>query len=147
MKKQICILLCLAAALNAIEPLKAQCSRDDSKDIVVCKDAIHGTLTWQDSSDNVVKKWKDAKEYCDNLNYAGYIGWRLPTRTELLSIVDYDVNFQAINNVFKNAKSSWYWSSTLDVKNPSYVQYVDFSCGYTGNYNPHHSIYVRCVRQ
>lgn len=147
MKKQICALLCLAGVLNATEPLEAQCSRDDSKDIVVCKDVIHGTLIWQDSNEDIKKEWKEAKEYCKNLNYAGYTDWRLPTKTELLSIVDYTRYEPAINKAFKNGKSDWCWSSTLDARNSSFAWRISFSRGRTSADDLSNSFCVRCVRQ
>lgn len=147
MKKQICALLCLAGVLNAAEPLEAQCSRDDSKDIVVCKDVIHGTLIWQDGNEDIKKEWKEAKEYCKNLNYAGYTDWRLPTKTELLSIVDYTRHSPAINKAFKNGKSGWCWSSTLGAWDSSRAWFVDFSLGYSDSFSLSASSCVRCVRQ
>lgn len=149
MKKQICALLCLAGVLNAAEPLEAQCSRDDSKDIVVCKDVIHGTLIWQDGNEDIKKEWKEAKEYCKNLNYAGYTDWRLPTKTELLSIVDYTRHSPAINKAFKNGKSDWCWSSTLYAKGSSHAWGISFSDGNAGGYDFSYSDggCVRCVRQ
>lgn len=147
MKKQICALLCLAGVLNATEPLEAQCSRDDSKDIVVCKDVIHGTLIWQDGNEDIKKEWKEAKEYCNNLNYAGYTDWRLPTKTELLSIVDYTRYDPAINKAFKNGKSNWCWSSTPFTKRSSTAWNVNFSNGGTDSGGLSNSYCVRCVRQ
>ena len=45
-------------------------------------------LFWQK---NPVKKatWKEALDYCENLEYAGHYDWRLPNKNELLSLVDY----------------------------------------------------------
>src|SRR5262249_7856188 len=40
--------------------------------------------------------WTDAQTYCANLALAGG-GWRVPTKIELLSIVDYTKNQPAIN--------------------------------------------------
>ena len=45
-------------------------------------------LFWQKEP---VKKatWKEALDYCENLDYAGKSDWRLPNKNELLSLVDY----------------------------------------------------------
>lgn len=45
-------------------------------------------LFWQ--KDPVVKNtWKEALSYCENLEYAGYSDWRLPSKNDLVTIVDY----------------------------------------------------------
>ena len=45
-------------------------------------------LFWQ--KDPVKKAtWKEALDYCENLEYAGHYDWRLPNKNELLSLVDY----------------------------------------------------------
>lgn len=89
MKKLYLILFLVTLSLNADEPLKAKCSRDDSKDVVICEDIVHGKLMWQDDKETKRLKLKRAKEYCRNLTLADHSDWRMPTITELLSIVDY----------------------------------------------------------
>ena len=46
------------------------------------------SLLWQKTyvSD---KSWKEALEYCENLEYAGYTDWRLPNKNELVTLLDY----------------------------------------------------------
>jgi hypothetical protein len=45
-------------------------------------------LMWprQDNGSNV--NWNQANAYCQSLNLAGYSGWRLPIREELVTIYD-----------------------------------------------------------
>lgn len=53
--------------------------------------------------------WEDAKKACENLNYAGYDDWRLPSLTELRSLLDpasYD------DKLFSCNKKGIFWSST-----------------------------------
>ena len=46
------------------------------------------SLLWQKTyvSD---KSWKEALEYCENLEYACYTDWRLPNKNELVTLLDY----------------------------------------------------------
>ena len=45
-------------------------------------------LLWQKSFVSE-KTWKEALEYCENLEYAGYSDWRLPNKNELATLLDY----------------------------------------------------------
>ena len=45
-------------------------------------------LLWQKSFVSG-KNWKEALEYCENLEYAGYSDWRLPNKNELATLLDY----------------------------------------------------------
>ena len=110
MNKFIMILAVFCVALNA-EALRAVCDRDNVKDMVACEEKGLGRLMWQDGADIFEGDWDEAKRYCENLNFAGYLDWRLPTSLELLSITD-DSRFDpAINRAFKNFVSRSYWSS------------------------------------
>ncbi len=46
-------------------------------------------LMWQQADDGIARDWKEALEYAENLEFAGYSDWRLPNAKELQSIVDY----------------------------------------------------------
>jgi hypothetical protein len=62
--------------------------RDDEKEIVLDTQA---GLMWQDNLDvvNVQIQWGKSIEYCKSLDLGGYKDWRMPTITELASIVNY----------------------------------------------------------
>ena len=47
-------------------------------------------LVWEDSyeSKTTTRNFNDAQKYCDKLNIGDFDDWRLPTRMELLTIVD-----------------------------------------------------------
>ena len=68
----------------------------------------------------------------NRIKYAGHDDWREPSRPELLTIVDLTRRSPAINPIFKNAKSSWYRTSTPVAGCPSGVWCVDFLYGGVG---------------
>ncbi len=91
--------------------------------------------------------WASAGTACSNLNLAG-AGWRLPSRMELLTIVDYGISNPAINTAyFPNTQTvNPYWSSAAYAPNISTAWYVHFSNGHTNYYDKTNTFYVRCVR-
>ncbi len=46
-------------------------------------------LMWMKNDSGYGMIWKEALEYCENLDFAGHSDWRLPNAKELQSIVDY----------------------------------------------------------
>ena len=136
-------------------------TRDDSKEIVT--DNVTG-LQWQDNSEakTVTKPWitqanynagkyndtsgDTAATYCANLTLGGYNDWRLPTRKELQSIVDYGRYTPALDPEFLNVASHYYWSSTTGAGSSLYACYVYFYRGYQYYGHKDDSYYVRCVR-
>lgn len=98
---------------------------------------------------------KNTHEYIRQLNaqnYCGYHNWRLPTSAELDSIVDYSRYNPAINPIFTNTQSHFYWSASPHAYDSSYVWGVDFDNGgddyyYNDYFNgENYSHYVRAVR-
>ena len=99
--------------------------------------------------------------YCAGLassNYAGFSDWRIPTRVEMASIVDYTRTSSALNAIFP-AEASGYdrtfslWYETiagikLDAGNNSFGWVYNMSSGLTSNaYAAYASTAkVRCVR-
>ena len=90
--------------------------------------------------------WEDALSFCENLSYAGYKDWRLPSIQELHSIVDYGTYNPAINTYFPNTQSGYYWSSTTYVGSTDYAWYVYFYDGDVNSYSKAYDNYVRPVR-
>lgn len=56
--------------------------------------------------------WPEALYFCENLTLAGYDDWRLPTVKELVSIVDYNASFPAIDTTYFPDTEFDYWTST-----------------------------------
>jgi len=73
-----------------------------------------------------------------------YSDWRLPTRAELLTLVDDKTHNPAC--YIKDSKPSYYWSATPYSNNTDYAWYVEFSYGDSYYSSKYYSYYVRCVR-
>ena len=54
----------------------------------VATDAVT-QLQWQRHTPDDTFTWPEAEQYCGCLTLAGYDDWQLPSRMELVSIVDY----------------------------------------------------------
>ena len=93
--------------------------------------------------------WADAtKVRIAELNVAalgGHTDWRLPTRAELVSLVDDTRYDPAIDPLF-SCQSNDYWSATTYQFNPSYAWYVYFYDGYVYAGSKGGTDYVRGVR-
>jgi len=100
-----------------------------------------GTYDWfyNSTSDDV----------CGGLSTGGYSDWRLPTKKELITIVDYSIPYSGptINTAyFPNSVEWYYWSSTTDVYYFGYAWDVTFTTGYVTSGGKGNDAYVRCVR-
>ena len=83
-------------------------------------------LMWQKTDDGKGRDWREALDYAEHLQLAGYDDWRLPDQKELHSIVDYDF-IPAINPIFQMSDpKGWFWSSTPFVDMPGQAVYVAF---------------------
>ncbi len=97
-------------------------------------------IMWQQEDDDIRRVWSDAVNYSENLSFAGYDDWRLPTIKELVDIVDYGKYPLTIDTTyFPNTDSFYYWSSTQS------GMIVDFLSGGV-IFNGTLPSYVRCVR-
>ena len=105
-------------------------------------------LMWQQQDDNNRNRnQSSAISYCNSFNFAGHTDWRLPTKKELVSIVDYGKYDPAIDNTkFLNAKSSTYWTSTVSTYSSSGGWVIPFLQGKLHGIGLDTQLYARCVR-
>jgi len=108
-------------------------------------------LAWQDDySDNAgeikIATWQEALVYCEELSLGGRDDWRLPNIKELRSITDKSRFDPAIDSVFTNVVSDYYWSSTTVASDSSNAWLVSFEYGIDGWYRKTNEGSVRCVR-
>jgi hypothetical protein len=85
---------------------------------------------------------------CGSLSLAG-TGWRLPSKKELMGIVDYSIPYPGPTipqAIFPNTVSSDYWSSTTGADSTDGAWSVGFYGGYVSDYYKGNFDYVRCVR-
>ena len=108
------------------------------------KTAIRDGLEWSETLPGGRMPWAKADAACKALGE----GWRLPTRRELVSLVDDTRHAPAIDaEVFPDTQSAAYWTSTPAAWSPSSAAWVVGFCGgYAGVF--HHGItaFVRAVR-
>jgi Protein of unknown function (DUF1566) len=105
-------------------------------------------LMWQRISPNQFFTFVQAQRQCDKLSLAGYDDWRLPSRIELVSILDTRRTQPSIDvDVFPETASDWFWTSSLSADNPRAVWYVYFYLGYPKTDDITNQFSVRCVRE
>jgi hypothetical protein len=104
-------------------------------------------LMWQQTVPAGTYTWEQAKAYCPTLTLAGHSDWRLPTRIELVSIVDFGRRAPAIDTTyFPSTPSNLFWSSSPLAGLSSYAWVVIFETGFSYSYGVSSSNWVRCVR-
>jgi hypothetical protein len=88
-------------------------------------------------------------DICGNLTLASYSDWRLPSKKELMTLVDYSgtTNLSIDTTVFPGTIQNDYWTSTMMASDSSHAWLIYFYTGLLetldgGDY----SRYIRCVR-
>ncbi len=80
----------------------------------------------------------DTHSYVQAVNtegLCGYSDWRMPTRAELRTIVDYQATFPAIPTAyFPNTVASSFWSAEPNETYPNFAWHTDFKFGLANYY-------------
>jgi len=82
-------------------------------------------------------------------NYCGYSDWRLPTREEMLSIVNFENTSSSVminSHYFPDALPSWYWTASSNENHPEHAWYVLFRNGIAINDLKARPKHIRLVR-
>lgn len=94
----------------------------------VVTDAIT-KLEWQQAVDNGPISRDEAERYCSKLRLMGG-GYRLPSRIELLSILDYTTGNPYLDDkAFPNAPTGKYWTSSRAAKSAASGWIINFEFG------------------
>jgi hypothetical protein len=140
------VAVCCALALAALARAEAPPGR-----YTTTSDTVLDTrtdLVWQRAVDATTRSQADAATYCADLTLDGDSDFRLPTRAELLSIVDRSRYNPSIDTAaFPDTPAEIFWSSTPFAGDSGQAWIVNFHGGYT---NPHAAVasafHARCVR-
>jgi hypothetical protein len=108
-------------------------------------DNVTGLMWQQAVQEAMYYTWAQAVAYCPTLTLAGHSDWRLPTRIELLSIVDFGRD-PAINTTYFLSTSTYLWSSSPLARSSSNAWYVNFSDGNSYYVDVSGTNNFRCVR-
>jgi hypothetical protein len=116
-------------------------------------------LTWQKQDFGGIFNWYEASgtydatynpsplNLCGSVMLGGHTDWRLPNKSELMSIVDYSMYYPAIKtSYFPDTKAANYWTITSNAALPDVAWIVNFSDGGIYDNDKSASGYVRCVR-
>jgi hypothetical protein len=112
----------------------------------VVVDRVTG-LMWQRNLSGKFFTFQGAEQQCEGLVLAGHDDWRLPSRIELVSLIDTTRIQPSIDMAaFPNTPIDWFWTSSRAADEPSAAWYVYFYFGYPKTDDMTNSFSVRCVR-
>ena len=131
------------AELGTCVPQRFRVESISDKNVVV---DINTGLMWQQTTTGPFS-YSSTSSYCNNLTYAGYSDWRLPTPQELLTIVDNSTSAPAIDTeYFPDTPSEWVRSSSTNCDFQDNVWSVHFGSGKVSCIGNPNKYYFRCVR-
>jgi hypothetical protein len=121
--------------------------RYDTSTPRVVLDQVTGVSWQRDVEPSAGRSWADANRYCQDLALAGKDDWRLPTRLELVSIVDVAAFDPAVDAAaFPSTPSFGFWSGSLHADQPETAWLVYFKDGYTSFNQFAYLTQTRCAR-
>ncbi|NOT23360.1 MAG: DUF1566 domain-containing protein [Nitrospiraceae bacterium] len=107
-------------------------------------------LVWEKSPQATTARWSAARRLCAEKSVGGQKGWRLPSLSELRSLVDSSIPppgpTLSPGHPFRTVQSAVYWSETRVGDNPSGAWAVHFGLGGGSVFiNWAHAVQVWCV--
>jgi murein DD-endopeptidase MepM/ murein hydrolase activator NlpD len=106
-------------------------------------------LTWQRQHDGIERTWREAVAHCEGLVLGGYADWRLPTKKELQSLLNFGFFRPAIDTAFfpySQTPNDGFWSATTQVHLSVSAWTVSFWEGQATITDESDLNYVRAVR-
>ncbi|MBC8132649.1 MAG: DUF1566 domain-containing protein [Deltaproteobacteria bacterium] len=104
-------------------------------------------LTWQRRAPDQRLTWQAARDYCAALSLGGWNDWRLPSRVELVSILDLSRTNPSINlEAFPDSRGEWYWTASPQADDSERAWVVYFYFGYPDTDPKENEYPARCVR-
>ena len=117
----------------------------------IVTDGVTG-LVWQQTVPAQRRSWSAAKEACQALVLGGRDDWRLPSRIELVSLIENRRSDPSLDltafpfTAGAGLGSDWFWTSTPAAGDPAKAWYVYFYFGYPDVEEQSSEFAVRCVR-
>jgi hypothetical protein len=106
-------------------------------------------LVWEKTLETTEMPWSDARAACADKDVGGRKGWRLPTISELASLVDPSAQSGPplpLGHPFTNLLTDVYWSATTVADNPKSAWLVFFDTGKATFAFKTITFHVWCVR-
>ena len=106
-------------------------------------------LVWEKTLETTELSWSDARNACADKDVGGRKGWRLPSISELASLVDPSTRTGStlpLGHPFTNAQADVYWSATTMAGNPNSAWLVFFDTGRVSYGFKTITFHVWCVR-
>ena len=106
-------------------------------------------LVWEKTLETTELSWTDARAACADKDVGGRKGWRLPSISELASLVDTSMRTGStlpLSHPFTNAHADVYWSATTMAGNPNSAWLVFFDTGKVSHAYKTITFHVWCVR-
>jgi uncharacterized protein DUF1566 len=106
-------------------------------------------LVWEKTLETSEASWSDARAACADKDVGGRKGWRLPSISELASLVDPSMKTGStlpLGHPFTNAQADVYWSATTMAGNPNSAWLVFFDTGKVTYAFKTITFHVWCVR-
>jgi len=107
-------------------------------------------LVWEKSPQTAAVTWNGARFSCINKNVGGQKGWRLPSISDLASLIDPSVAppgpTLSSGHPFHNVQPAGYWSATTSAEDASDAWFVYFGRGFIDHDSKTHTGHAWCVR-